>query len=335
MLMTTDRDGTGLGPIYDGGHTPRISADGEYIIWRDQGSYYLLSENSAEPSLVDGDFLGWGPTGATLTLQKGDVISVLDLEGGGSSVEFAAPWRRGSVAWSPQGSRLAFIDNEDLRVAELDTGTLKSVVALGDEWTTLSWSPDELAIALGMTGKVYRASLDSASIELLIELGDSTAPPEVRWSPDGEWIAWVAMSGDTPGGIVRADGSENMRLKAFAKGAPAWNATSTWVSFLGDPSTHGCFDGTCDSMLIYQPSSAESRSIGVARRMEWAPEDDVLALAVNRFVYDDEIGGKRLLPWRVSVFDLSLREYVELGELDPEDPRTDSEPQWRRTAISP
>jgi len=332
MLMTVARDGSGLGPIYDGGGAPLVSGDGRHILWSGVGELLLLSEGSSSPTALERlERPVWAPKGAVLAAVNINSLEVIDIDQGTSVTLVLHVSTLSEPVWSPSGKKLAYEDGGALWVAEVDTGVVESVISPVSN-TSLAWSPDESTLAMGMDGRVVLVDLESGSTAPVIELTvfDGAGPPYVRWSPDGQWIGWKDRHGLTSGGFVRPGGTDSQWLWDWLEGPPAWSPSTRWLSFLGSTHGHDCFGGDCADLRIYSPDFEESRYLQRPRQMAWAPDEEFLVVSSDRFEDDEKTGERIELPWRVGVFDVELDTLKTVGDLAEDDPRADSHAVWRR-----
>lgn len=328
VLMTVERDGSGLGPIYQGGATPFVSADGHHIAWVEDGTVRLLSQESSEAMVLEGvtrSPLIWSPVDPRLAAVRDDgTLVVLEAETD-TERTLASTTNLRRLAWSPLGQAIAYGDGDGVRMVDVDSGTITTLMST-DGNVELAWSPDGSALAVGYEGVIHVVDMATSSAVPVIELATySTAPPpRIQWSPGGDWLAWIIDDASVRGGIVRPDGTESESLYDFLEGTPTWSPSGARVVFSQDPSGHGCFDGDCNAISIHELDTEQTRFVSGVRSAGWAPDDDVLALILERF---DEL--LQPMTRRVAIFDTTADELLELGDLDPEDPRSDTSPAWR------
>jgi Tol biopolymer transport system component len=106
-----------------------------------------------------------------------------------------------ATSFSPDGSRVAFTadlrgrDKTELSILELKTGTIRRIKYVAA--VQPSWSPDGKNLAVNIQRGFEKApisaviDLDSGKMNTIAEGGGAPA-----WSPSGEWIAYLAHSGE-------------------------------------------------------------------------------------------------------------------------------------------
>jgi len=106
----------------------------------------------------------------------------------------------GATAFSPDGSKIAFVaqerDGDALLVFDVRTQKIARATTPKGIWyqASLSWSPDGKKLAFQIQRSEERSTiavLDLSSGQVQT-LGDGYEP---SWSPDGNWIAYYASSG--------------------------------------------------------------------------------------------------------------------------------------------
>ncbi|MFN8505771.1 protein kinase domain-containing protein [Kouleothrix sp.] len=216
-------------------YSPAWSPDGQRLsITRNTEIYIGSAGNPHALRLAlpnrEARYPAWSPDGRRLamaTREKGQPwrLTIVDLESGQVSFP-AAPENIAALAWAP-GQRLAFAappsadQPQDIFMLDAD-GTAANLTSSPDrEEDFPAWSPDGRTLAFtssppgsdGLSQRqitVMRAD-GSRRSELTAGAGPHT---NAVWSPDGEWIAYVARE-DSPDWQVwamRADGSDQRRL---------------------------------------------------------------------------------------------------------------------------
>jgi len=134
-----------------------------------------------------------------------------------------------SLTWSPNGERIAYQAADGLRVIDVDTGQDD---LLAGPYGTLHgigpvWSPDGMTIAYqrqtsGERHEVVLLSPDERSDQTGLATkvvipptrrpGEQLFPFRVTWSPDGEYLLYVAWTGGLPAGIFAVPTDSDARV---------------------------------------------------------------------------------------------------------------------------
>jgi dipeptidyl aminopeptidase/acylaminoacyl peptidase len=312
ILFVESPDGTRLAYTCGSGvaATPTAVAGGsghvtgDLCIWTAKGALtppVAVAADLPNPGLLSPD--AWSPDGSKLVVRDQLLIGpaeppvqsyLLDLKTlratrllGGMQVSHAA--------WSPDSRRVAFANAAGLFVVDLESGTSVNVAAaplaeapdygVGE----LAWSPNGSSIAFTLTAAghlasaMYVASADDASVRKI-----GTGGKDLRWSPDGQWIARaidpraIGSAGASGCGIsrpcfelhvVRADGSEDRAVAEgmIDAGAPAWSPDSTRLAFRGLSSTQFASDGYERVFVTDAVGGGSPRQIGGDVRATAAP----------------------------------------------------------------
>lgn len=151
--------------------------------------------------------------------------------------------------WSPDSSRLAFMstsdENSDIALIGADGTDSTPLAATEADELFPAWSPDgsqiaylveneEGAFSLALTN-VATGEATALTLNIPVFARPADDNPHVVWSPDGQWLAFMGMSGDDNVDIyaARPDGSEMVRL-TDSPGEdlfPVWSPDGSQLAF--------------------------------------------------------------------------------------------------------
>ena len=224
-----------------------------YVIDLASGNTRRLTNNGANDWLPD-----WSPDGSTLafTSNRSGGYDLWTMNSDGSSQRPAVTTDAWDdyARWSPNGRRLALsttavtdgVPNSEIFVWRADSG-LSQVTRTGAEDQWPDWSPDgRLIYCEGSKGQsnwdLITINADGSS--RIVWLGDPTTDVQGTWSPDGNWIAFIRVAGDTNGNGVRDEQdagdvwvgrAAGGGLRQLTSGSwvltPAWSPDSQWIAF--------------------------------------------------------------------------------------------------------
>jgi Tol biopolymer transport system component len=216
----------------------------------------------ADASSVSGDVTATlsadGRTIRGLDWEKGEVVEFDIATGQTNRIANKGPWGDGDQAYweclfSRDGKQLAWLAEsenveEELRIRNLDGSTVRTLLKEKAEYTSpLDWSPDGAFILASREGRTSGAlvlvSTADGSVRVLKTHPTNWSPIEsARFSPDGRYIAFGAMTETGPGQIdifvMTADGRNEVAIA----GHPAedqllrWTADGQGLLFLSDRS---------------------------------------------------------------------------------------------------
>jgi Tol biopolymer transport system component len=168
-------------------------------------------------------------------------LYILHLDGGGEqylAADYYFP------QWSPDGdwiyARPIFDDRSSLDRIHVRTGEAEELLPPGTVFTNPSWSPDASQIVIAMPtdhgDELFSMSLDGETITAISDDLPSARVLQPRWSPDGEWIAF--LGGEPPFALsvyrIRPDGSDLQRLIVYGGNLSdlQWSPGSDWLLFV-------------------------------------------------------------------------------------------------------
>jgi len=141
----------------------------------------------------------------------------------------------------------------------------------------------EVAFAHYAAGAHSWGTVDPHDVEGSLPLS-SNRIESLRWSPDGERLAWGAL-GELY--LAKADGTEPVQLTeedGFYREAPEWSPDATKLAY-----TYGCtrvFDPVC-RVAILDLASGEEHVVGEGAAPDWSPDGERLVVVrVNNPVLD-------------------------------------------------
>ena len=214
----------------------------------------------------------------------------LVIVGTGGPVEVRLP-EQGNIedpAFSPDGRRIAmrFIDlgeSQDIWIFDRDQETLERLTDEGTVNQTPVWTPDGARIAFsslrdGGTGQLYWQPADgSGRAEPLLATDFRTIPGS--WSPDGQTLAFQALSGSWDVGLLTlGDSTPRWVLESeFDEVHPQLSPDGQWLAYTSDRSGEQevYVEATSGEGARYPVSSNGGHS------PRWAPDGSVVYFAVG------------------------------------------------------
>ena len=210
----------------------------------------------------------WSPEGDRIAFVADDNIFVYELETGWvrkiTNREKPSDIKYSNPNWSPDGGRLAVVatkpsqgsepqrPNPNYRTIYTTDGTLtiRPFRPLGEDQKDLPYPFEPLIPDYTVTGTLHSQAerpwveettiqvidLASGKIEALTASGLNAADHSPRWSPDGQWIAFVSGRGNNNKiGLIPADGSQVSRAltknRLRDENSFAWSPDSRTIAY--------------------------------------------------------------------------------------------------------
>jgi serine/threonine protein kinase/Tol biopolymer transport system component len=244
--------------------------------------------------------------------------------------------REGSAVWSPSGGQFAYLTDRsgayEIWLKSTQEGWERPVVRKGDfgdgiaaVMTGLAFSPDggRIAYTRGLVDKnsVWISPLSGGPAVRLTE-DDGTGQFAPTWSPDGNWIAFLQISGASIRLVKsRVGGREapvviGSQLGELDVSNPRWSPKSDWITV-----------NTMKGSALVAPDGKTSRELNKQQyqRTAWSPDGSILYgmrvvnLETLLCAIDPQTGTEKLL--RKIGSDVKFQEPIDIGQtfsLDPD-----------------
>jgi Tol biopolymer transport system component len=174
--------------------------DGNFEIYKMLGNFTTVVRLTHDPGRDLAP--AWSPDGSFIVFMSNRSNSEFDLfkmNADGTGVEQLT---RGGANWfpqvSPDGVSVAYHNGRDVHVLNLRTRQIRRVTYEPLNGMHPTWSPEstQLAFMTWRNGRteIFTSRADGSGQELLVQMpsGDAIDP---RWSPNGEYIAFVHVTG--------------------------------------------------------------------------------------------------------------------------------------------
>jgi Tol biopolymer transport system component len=232
------------------------------LIVVDQGGDLSLLDPDGAPrtQLTSGpdidDRETWSPDGTMIAFrsQLADLsmaVVVIGQDGRGRLVVADHLADVGPLVWSPDSARVAFsgrFNGDHLVHVYVGDARRDGVVRLGGPDLFAagpSWSPDGSQIAfkridptaddaIHATGDLWLMNSDGTNPHQLSSLGGGeNALWNTAWSPDGKWIAFLAVNGGFDIYVISPDGKglRNLSHSSESESWPSWSPDGTRIAF--------------------------------------------------------------------------------------------------------
>jgi len=250
-----------------------------YVLDLAGGGLQRLTNNNTSDWLPD-----WSPDGHQIAFTSQRTGSydlwVIDSDGNNAANWVATGSWDEYARWAPDGQRLSLsttavtagIENSEIFIRETN-GTLRRLTTSQAEDQWADWAPDNrLAYTEGFKGDsnwdIYTIRADGSNRNLW--LGGPACDVQPTWSPDGQWIAFLRIPGDTNGNggidfedagdvwVGRASGGELRQLTSgLWATTPTWSPDGQWLAFtwLQDSNNNGRSDGNDAADIWAVPAS--------------------------------------------------------------------------------
>jgi len=237
--------------VFPTDQAPAWSPSGNYIayhhdaLWTDDttdvsGLYVRDLEADSTWLVIEGSARSpdWRPDGERIAFSAGDIYTIRpngsDLQ---QVTDLGSSFR---PRWSPDGKTISFgrsgsTEEVGIWFAHLSDSTFTK---FGFGATPADWSSNGDRIVYNFQDQFWTADTSRTDSTQLTD-NDYVNNRDPAWSPDGEWIAWTAVTDDASElWLMRADGSDEQRLAGPIAGQPSWKPDSERLVFVKpDPET--------------------------------------------------------------------------------------------------
>jgi WD40 repeat protein len=193
-----------------------LSPDGKQLVYSgaDIRLYVMDIQSKVSTPLTSGNLdmaPFWSPDGTRIAFSrqadKGTNVYVMDASGHDMRALTDTTDNPTLIGWTADSRQLILSiwqqGENRIRALDVDSEAVQSLITTGQPWLTgVSISPDEDWIAYvdkvpgRMAPGIFVSRLDGAEKRLLVQLDTWTVGLPL-WSPDGNWLAFLAMNTDT------------------------------------------------------------------------------------------------------------------------------------------
>ncbi len=196
-------------------------------------------------------------------------------------------------AWSPNKQLVAFISNQNggsaLWLMDANGESKRQLTGPNVDVSAFRWSPDSVRIAVEVVGDSRRSiSILDTETDEITSLASADEDARVGdWSPDGEWVVYVAREGGD--GAIRRRNPTGVDEITIAEGQglnPRWSRNGQWIAF-GRVNE----EGSVDLVVVDKDGNGESVvAAGVNGKVapDWSPDSKQLVYVIGSNV-DAEI----------------------------------------------
>ncbi len=227
-------DGSAGRRLVEDGFSPHWAPSGRRLTFGrgviDTGDAWIVDADGSRPvMLMAGTSPIWSPDGQWLHLQPDSgAFEIAVLRPDGSGFRRLAGGSDG--AWSPDSRRIAAVvadasGRASLGIIDVATASVTMLVHAHSSLRAPLWLSDDRVVFV-MDGDLYRLDLDAGRVTpLTAGLGLGERAGRLNASPDGQWLAFAATSGDAPAGDIFVASVDGGWIRLTATGAssePVW-----------------------------------------------------------------------------------------------------------------
>ena len=248
-------------PVPWGAHPAAVDLDGNNLrLWPDAelGGWLRLSPDGRQLLRTIVDPLRGNPDIWVEDLARGTRVRVT------TSRDFDV-----SPVWSTDGRRIAFrtgtVSKAHLALAAADgTGTPAVLPCPQPVCEPTDWSPDGRLLAVNASGDVWTVAAETGTASMPL-LAEGFVERDARFSPDGQWIAYVSEESGRPEVSVRGLSGAPNRLVVSSGGGdqPVWRRDGRELFYVGP-------DGRLRSVSV-RAAGVSNLVVGAAKPLNVPP----------------------------------------------------------------
>ena len=228
---------------------------------------------------------------------SGDVVYSIEIDGNadifkiGSGDESAVRLTNSAgvdvfPAWSPNKKFIAYISDQNgdsaLWLMDANGETKRQMTGPNVEVSDFRWSPDSARIAVEVVGdsRSRVSILDTEMNESSSLTVDSEDARVGDWSPDGEWVVYVAREGAD--GAIRRRNPTGVDEITIAEGQglnPRWSRNGQFIAF-----SRVNEDGSVDLVVVDKDGNGESvvaAGVNGAVAHDWSPDSKLIVYVIG------------------------------------------------------
>ena len=189
-------------------------------------------------------------------------------------------------AWSPNKKLIAFISNQNdgsaLWLMDANGESKRQLTGPNVDVSDFRWSPDSVRIAVEIVGDSRRGiSILDTDLDEWSSLTVNSEDARIGdWSPDGEWVVYVAREGAD--GAIRRRNPTGVDEITIAEGQalnPRWSRNGQFIAF-----SRVNEDGSVDLVVLDKDGNGESvvaAGINGKAAHEWSPVSKQLVYVIG------------------------------------------------------